>query len=146
MNVRKLQLEGFIAGSSLKYDFRSIGVEEDINVGILDVRNVMGIRWAGTRYAGERVRNVPSKVRGSNVEGVRMIRVRAASIGARTRPEIAAAAVEIKILASGEVEASIEASGMTPDVRGTNASPSATPNSAARKLRKNPSSALVKTL
>jgi len=48
-NVAMLQLAGFIAGSSPRYDFSTTGVLVEISVGIVDVRKVIGRRWAGIR-------------------------------------------------------------------------------------------------
>jgi hypothetical protein len=65
-----------------------------------------------------------------------MRRVLAASIGESIRAASAAAAVDIRTVAMGAVEASIEASGRVEVVGGTRMSGSETANSAARKLRK----------
>jgi len=48
-NVATLQLAGFIAGSSPKYDFRKTGVLVEINVGKVEVRNVIGTRCEGIK-------------------------------------------------------------------------------------------------
>lgn len=58
------------------------------------------------------------------------------SIGARTKDEMAAAAVASKTVANGEGELSIELSGNVEDVV-RRASDSVTPRIAAKKLRKN---------
>jgi hypothetical protein len=43
-NVAILQLAGFIAGSSPRYDFSTTGVLVDMSVGRVDVKKVMGRR------------------------------------------------------------------------------------------------------
>jgi hypothetical protein len=129
------QLVEFIAGSSPRYERRKKGVAFDKSVGILELRTVMGTRCAGMRYAGESVRKVPSRVRGSSVEGVRINLVFAASTGASTRADSDAAAVAIRTVAVGDIEDSTEASGIEDD-EANRTSCSATPNRAARKLRK----------
>jgi hypothetical protein len=43
-NVATLQLAGFIAGSSPRYDFSTTGVLVDMSVGRVDVKKVMGRR------------------------------------------------------------------------------------------------------
>ena len=48
-NVARLQLAGFIAGSNPRYDFRTTGVLVEISVGNVDVKNVIGKRWAGIK-------------------------------------------------------------------------------------------------
>jgi hypothetical protein len=135
-----LQLVGFSEGSNLRYDLRKSGVEVEMAAGIVDVRNVMGARWDGIMYEGFNVRSVASRDRGSLDDGVKMSRVRAASIGARKRDVIAEDAVAIRTATIGEAAASIEAFGIAPEAVGISTSGSATPNVAARKLRMNDSS------
>ena len=72
--------------------------------------------------------------------------VLAASIGARTSEDNAAAAVAIRTVAAGAVELRMEVSGIAPEDAGTSISFSATPNTAARKLRKNVSSVRLSML
>jgi hypothetical protein len=43
------QEAGFMLGSRRRYERRKRGVEVDIRVGSVDVRKVMGRRWAGIR-------------------------------------------------------------------------------------------------
>lgn len=57
-------------------------------------------------------------------------------MGASTKDERAVAAVAIKTVATGVVEARIEVSGIDPDDSGSKMSFSATPNTAPRKLLK----------
>lgn len=47
--VAKLQLAGFMAGSSFRYDFRKTGVLAERSVGKVEVRNVMGMRCEGIK-------------------------------------------------------------------------------------------------
>lgn len=107
-----------------------------MNVGIVEVRKVIGIKWKGMRYGLDSVRSVPRSDRGSSDEGVRMRRVLAASIGESTRAASAVAAVEMRTVAAGDADARIEMSGMVEVVKGTRISGSEIPNKAARKLRK----------
>jgi hypothetical protein len=136
---------GFMAGSRPRYDRRKKGVAFETNVGIVDDRSVIGRRCAGIRYAGDRVCRVPIKVLGPSLAGVRMSRVRAASTGARTRAESDEAAVAMSTVAAGESDDKTAESG-TVDEEEYKTSCSATPNSAARKLRKNVSSVLDRML
>lgn len=64
-NVARLQLAGFMAGSSPRYDLRTTGVLVEIKVGSVDEKKVMGMRWDGIKYVFGRVLNVPSNVLGS---------------------------------------------------------------------------------
>lgn len=48
-NVSIDQDVGFMAGSRFKFDLRNRGVEVAMKVGIVDVRNAIGIRWTGVR-------------------------------------------------------------------------------------------------
>jgi hypothetical protein len=121
-------------------------VEVEMKVGIVDVRNVIGIKCAGMRYGVDRVRTVPRRVRGSSDDGVRISRVRAASTGERTRAAIAVAAVEMRTVVVGEAEARMEESGMVDVLSGMRTSGSAIPKRAARKLRKKVSSVRERTL
>jgi len=70
-----------------------------------------------------------------------MSRVLAASTGARTRAEREAAAVAMRTVAVGAIDESTEESGIDED-EAIRTSCSATPNKAARKLRKKVSSVL----
>lgn len=130
---------GFTAGSRPRFERRKKGVMFEINVGIVDVRTVIGMRCPGMRYAGDSVRRVPSSVRGSSVDGVRTSRVLAASTGASTKADKAAASVAMRTVAVGEIDDRTEESGIDDD-DAKRTSCSATPNSAARKLRKKVSS------
>jgi len=114
---------------------RTRGVEAAIKAVTVLVRKVMGIRCVGHSQEGLRVRIVAIRDRGSCEEGVRISRVRAASIGASRRAEIAVAVVAIMTVTSGEVELRILLSEMVVEVFKTD-SISATPKAAARKLRK----------
>lgn len=107
-----------------------------MRVGSVDVRKVIGSRCAGMRYGGDSVRIVPRRVRGSSEEGVRISLVLAASTGESISAANAAAVVEMRTVAMGAVEASMEASGSVDVVGGTSMSGSERPKSAARKLRK----------
>ena len=91
------------------------------------------------RYAGVSVRKVPSSVRGSSVDGVRISLVFAASTGASTSAVREAAAVAIRTVAAGDIDDSTEESGIEDD-DANSTSCSAIPKSAARKLRKKVSS------
>lgn len=135
----------FMAGSRPKYERRTNGVTLERKVGIVDVRTVIGIRWPGMRYAGERVRSVPNSVRGSSVDGVRISLVFAASTGARTSADRDAAAVAMSTVAAGEIDDRTEESGIVEDdVKSTSCS--AMPKSAAKKLRKKVSRVLERML
>ena len=46
-NVKIDQEVGLMAGSRLRFDFRKRGVDVAMKVGIVDVRNVIGMRWVG---------------------------------------------------------------------------------------------------
>jgi hypothetical protein len=72
--------------------------------------------------------------------------VLAASIGARTSPEIAAAAVVMRMVAAGDVEARMDVSEIAPGDVESRTSTSATPNTAARKLLKNVSNVRARML
>lgn len=109
----------------------------EIKVGSVEVKKVIGMRWPGIKYAAGKVLSVPSRVRGSWLEGVRMSLVLAASIGASRMADMAAAAVVIRIVAAGDAEARMDESGTAPDEVGTSMSFSATPSIAAKKLLKN---------
>lgn len=124
----------------MRYDLSKRGVEVEMTAGIVDVRNVIGARWDGMMYEGFNVRSVASRERGSLDDGVKMSRVRAASIGARKRDVIAEDPVAIRTATIGEAAASIDAFGIAPDAVGIRISGSATPNVAARKLRMKDSS------
>lgn len=113
------------------------GVAVDSSVGRVDVRNVIGRRWRGMRYDGDSVRSVPSRVRGSSFEGVRISLVLAASTGARTSADKEEAAVAMRTVAMGEIEDSMDASGMVDDDDANSTSCSAIPNIAAKKLLRN---------
>lgn len=136
---------GLTLGSSPRYERRKNGVILDRKVGMVEVKTVIGIRWPGIRYAGLKVRNVPSSVRGSSVEGVRMSLVFAASTGARTSAVRDAAAVAMSTVAAGDMDDSTEESGIEDD-DAKRTSCSATPNSAARKLRKKVSRVFARML
>lgn len=88
----------------------------------------------------ERVRSVPSSVRGSCVDGVRMRRVLAASIGARTNAARVVATVDRRTVVMGELEDSIDGSGIAEEVSWSKTSGSATPNTAPKNDRKKVSS------
>ena len=77
---------------------------------------------------------------------MRINRVRAASIGARTNADKAAAAVAMRTVEVGEGEESIEESGIDPEDNGSSTSLSAIPNTAAIKLLKNVSRVRTKML
>lgn len=64
-NVARLQVAGFMAGSSLRYDFKNTGVLVEIKAGIVDVKNVIGMRCPGIKYAVGSVLSVPNNVLGS---------------------------------------------------------------------------------
>ena len=90
--------------------------------------------------------NVPNSVRGPSLEDVRMSRVRAASMGASTTADKAAAAVLSKMVAIGVVDERIEVSGTAPPAEAERMSFSATANTAARKPLKNVSNVRVRML
>ena len=77
---------------------------------------------------------------------MRTNRVLAASIGASTSADKAAAAVAMRTVEAGEGDESIEESGIEPEDNGSNTSLSAIPKTAARKLRKNVSRVRTKML
>lgn len=77
---------------------------------------------------------------------MRIKRVLAASIGASTSADKAAAAVAMRMVETGEGDESIEVSGIEPDESGSRTSLSAIPRTAARKLRKKVSNVLIKIL
>ena len=82
------------------------------------------------------MRTVERRERGSCDAGVRINLVRAASIGARRRDDMAVAAVAMRTVAVGEIDARIEVSEKEAgDVRAI--SVSGIPNVAAKKDRKN---------
>ena len=90
-------------------------MEFDTSAGKAEVKNVIGTRCPGIRYAGESVRNVASKVRGSWEDGVRINLVLAASIGASSSAAMAVAAVDINTVAAGDAEDKMDALGITPE-------------------------------
>ena len=87
-----------------------------------------------------------SRLRGPYEAGVRMSRVREASIGESSSDDTAAAAVAIKTEAAGADEVSIPALGMAPTPAGTITSASAMPMTAARSPRRKLSSVLDRTV
>lgn len=91
------------------------------------------------------MRTVASRDLGSCDAGVRISRVRAASTGARMRAESAVAVVAIKTVAAGDTEPRMVASDM-PVANDGEMSLSATPKTAARKLRKNVSKVRSRTV
>lgn len=101
----------------------------------MEVRNVIGMRCVGISHDGDRVRTVESRERGSWEVGVRIRRVRAASIGARRRADRPVAAVAIRTVAIGDVEANMFESDILAAAASAS-SVSATPKTAAKKLRK----------
>jgi len=115
-----------------------------MSVGRVEVRKVIGIRCAGMRYEGDSDRSVPSKVRGSSDDGVRMSRILAASIGASRSADRAAAAVATSTVVPGEADDRIEF-GIAPVATGMSTSVSASPMTAAKKLWKNASNVFERT-
>ena len=146
---RKLAIDhvvGFMLGSSRRYERRSTGVEVEMRVGSVEVKKVIGSKWNGGRYGVDRVRIDPRRLLGSSEEGVRIRRVRAASTGESSRAAMDAAAVEMSTVATGEVDAKIEVSGMADVLNGISTSGSAIPKSAARKPRTKVSMVRARTL
>lgn len=120
-------------------------MELEIRAGIEEARKVMGMRCVGTKYECGRVLIVLRSDRGSWSAGVRIRRVRAASIGARTSADRAVAAVAIMTVAAGNVDPNIvESDILVEAVRVM--SFSAMPRRAAKKLRKNVSKVRRRTL
>ena len=144
-NVSIDQVVGLMAGSMPIYCFRKRGVEVAINVGSEELRNVMGMRCSGVSHAGESVRTVACNDLGPWSVGVRISRVLAASIGASRRAERVVAAVAIRTVAAGEVETRTEESDMLAKLDQA-ISFSATPKTAAKKLRKNVSHVRSRTV
>ena len=136
MKVATLQELGFNTGSRFRYDLKKRGEEADINVGKVEVSNVMGMRCVGIKYEGDKVRNVASKERGACDEGVSISLVLEASIGARSKEEMADDAAMMRTDVAGVAEVSMEELGTTPAGAGTRMSASTTPNMAANRLRK----------
>lgn len=121
-------------------------MEVEINAGSVELRKVIGMRCTGMKKGVDKVLMLPRSVRGSSVDGVSINRVLAASTGESIRAASAVAAVEMRTVAAGALEARIDVSGSAEEVNGSRTSGSAIPNSAARKLRKNVSSVRERTL
>jgi hypothetical protein len=128
------QLAGFIAGSRLRYDLRTSGVELAINVGIDEERNVTGIKCDGISQEGWSVFKAPRRDRGPMVEGVRINLVLAVSIGLRRIAATAEERVAINTVVEGDVEFRMAVSGRFDEVDNST-SVSAIPRAAAMKLR-----------
>jgi hypothetical protein len=86
------------------FERRKIGVEVAINVGRMEWRIVAGAMDEGTIHDLSE-RNVGIIERGGCVLGVRMIFVRAISIGASTRPAMPEAATAATMERNGDEEA-----------------------------------------
>lgn len=130
---------GFIAGSSPSCVFMNNGVDVEMNVGIDEARNVIGMRCPGITYGCGSVRQVDSKDLGSCEYGVKINLVRAASIGASMSAESAVDAVAISTVASGAVVPRIS------DVEDREISVSLTPMTAAKNDLKNVSNVRIST-